>query len=129
MAKDPKATPKGTRSARGKNATKRPRGERWRQLLQVYRMTRQSDRWLPLWMAMAFFGALGVVLLVLTVTNSPIYIAIPVSVLTGFMALLIIFGRRAQKAVFHQVEGQPVAAAGVLQQIDTSGPDRRARLR
>ena len=130
MAKDPKATPKGTRSARGKNATKKvSRGERWRQILQVYRMTRQSDRWLPLWLALAFFGVAGVVLLVLTFTNSPFFLAIPVSVLTGFMALLIIFGRRAQKAVFHQVEGQPVAAASVLQQIDTSGPDRRPRMR
>jgi hypothetical protein len=118
MAKDPKAAPKGTRSARGKKArTKPPRGERWKQMLAAYRITRKRDRWLPLWMALAFFAGLGLVLLVLTLLGGPIYLAIPVAVMAGVLGLMIVFGRRAQKAAFREVEGQPGAAGWVLQGI------------
>ena len=114
MAKDPKATPKGPRSARGKKARPK-RGERWRQLLAAYRITRQRDRRLPLWMVLAFFAGLGLVLLVLTLLGTEIYFAIPAAVLFGVLGMMIIFGRRAQKAAFREVEGQPGAAAWVLQ--------------
>src|SRR5215475_12809833 len=114
MAKDPKATPKGPRSARGKKARPK-RGERWRQLLAAYRITRQRDRRLPLWMVLAFFAGLGLVLLVLTLLGTEVYFAIPAAVLFGVLGMMIIFGRRAQKAAFREVEGQPGAAAWVLQ--------------
>ncbi len=129
MARDPKPTPKGTRSARGKKAKKAPRGERWRQILQAYRLTRHGDKWLPLWLVLTFVGALGVVLVVLILLNGPLFLAIPVSVLTGFMAMMIVFARRVQRTAFRQAEGQPGAAAWALQQIDTTGPDRRPRMR
>jgi Domain of unknown function (DUF4191) len=133
MAKDPTAAPKGTRSARRKNAKAAKQkvrlGERLRQIREVYRITRQSDRSLPLWMALAFFGTLGVVLLVLTLVGSQLYFRIPISVLTGFMALMFVFGRRVQKSAYRRVEGQPGAAAWALQQIDTSGPERRPGVR
>jgi hypothetical protein len=130
MARDPKATQPGKRSARGRTARKKaPRGERWRQILQAYRLTRQGDRWLPFWLALTFFGTAGVVLLALTLLNGRIFIGIPVAVLTGLMAMMIVFARRVQRTAFRQAEGQPGAAAWALQQIDTTGPDRRPRMR
>jgi len=114
MAKDPKATKPARGAAKG-GKTKPPRGERWRQILAAFRITRQRDPWLPLWMALAFFAALGVVLLVFTIVGGPLYLNLPVSVLSGVLGLMIIFGRRAQKAAFREVEGQPGAAAWVMQ--------------
>jgi hypothetical protein len=130
MARDPKPTPKGKRAARGKGAAKKaPRGERLRQFLQAYRLTRQGDRWLPLWLALTFVVVGGVVLLVLTLLKESILISIPVSVLGGLLGLMIVFARRVQRTAYRRVEGQPGAAAWALQQIDTTGPDRRPRMR
>lgn len=125
MAKDPATKPprgkadpkaKGASAAKAKKA-KRPRGERWKQIVQAYKITRQRDRTLPLWMALAFFGSFAVILLILTLVGLPLFISIPMAVLFGVLGLMIIFGRRAQKAAFSQVEGQPGAAGWVLQNM------------
>src|SRR5699024_10362051 len=42
------------------------------------------------------------------------YLFIPIAVMLGVLAALIVFGRRAQASAYHQVEGQPGAAAWVL---------------
>jgi hypothetical protein len=126
MAKDSKADPKaGSKAARsgraGKAAKpKRAKGQRfekWKQIVAAYKITRQRDRTLPLWMALAFFGSFGVILLLETLAGIPIFIAIPTAVLFGVLGLMLIFGRRAQKAAFGQVEGQPGAAYWVLQNM------------
>lgn len=122
MAKDSKADPKAGPKAKGGKAAKPKRAkgqrfEKWKQVAAAYRITRQRDRTLPLWMALAFFGTLGVVLLLLTLVGVPIYLSIPSAVLFGVLGLMIVFGRRAQKAAFGQVEGQPGAAYWVLQNV------------
>lgn len=134
MAKDPKATqpsrgkvdrkgadPKGKAGKAGKapkpKRVKGKRFERWKQVAAAYKITRKRDRTLPLWMALAFFGTFGVLLLLLTLTGIPIYIGIPTAVLFGVLGMMVIFGRRAQKAAFGQVEGQPGAAYWVLQNM------------
>jgi hypothetical protein len=116
MAKDPKATKPARGAAKG-GKTKAPRGERWRQILAAFRITRQRDPRLPLWMLLAFVGAFAVVLLVLTLLSGALYLSLPVSVLAGVMALMVVFGRRAQKAAFREVEGQPGAAGWVIQSM------------
>lgn len=121
MAKDPKATKpaRGATKAAAKGAKgrriRRPRFERSKQIIAAYRITRQRDRRLPLWMLLAFLAAFAVVLLVFTLLGSPIYLAAPVAVLSGLLGLMIIFGRRAQQAAFREVEGQPGAAGWVIQ--------------
>ena len=126
MAKDPATTPRGKADAKGKadpkgkaagatKATKakkpkRPRGERWKQLVQAYKMTYARDKQLPWWMALAFIGTAALIFLLLTLVGLPLFASIPVAVMFGVLGLLIIFGRRAQKAAFSQVEGQPGAA-------------------
>ena len=118
MAKDSKAGPKGKggKAAKPKRA-KGQRFEKWKQVVAAYKITRQRDRVLPLWMALAFFGSFAVILLLLTLFGLPIYLSIPTAVLFGVLAMMIIFGRRAQKAAFGQVEGQPGAAYWVLQNM------------
>ena len=43
------------------------------------------------------------------------FLFIPLAVITGVLAALVIFGRRAQGSAYRQVEGQPGAAAWVLE--------------
>ena len=122
MAKDSKADPKAARSGRAGKAAKPKRAkgqrfEKWKQVVAAYKITRQRDRTLPLWMALAFFGSFGVILLLETLVGIPLFIAIPTAVLFGVLGLMLIFGRRAQKAAFGQVEGQPGAAYWVLQNM------------
>jgi hypothetical protein len=122
MAKDSKADPKAVRPGRAGKAAKPKRAkgqrfEKWKQIVVAYKITRQRDRTLPLWMALAFFAGFGVILLLETLVGIPIFIAVPTAVLFGVLGLMLVFGRRAQKAAFGQVEGQPGAAYWVLQNM------------
>jgi hypothetical protein len=118
MAKDRASAPRGKSDPKAKGGkaakVKAPRGEKWRQLAQAYKLTYQRDRQLPLWMALAFVGAAAVVFLILFLIGIPLFAAIPLAVLFGVLALMLIFGRRAQRAAFSQVDGQPGAAGWVL---------------
>jgi Domain of unknown function (DUF4191) len=118
MAKDPATTPRGKADPKAKGGkpakVKAPRGEKWKQLFQAYKLTYQRDRQLPLWMAVAFVGAAALVFLILFLIGIPLFAAIPLAVVFGVLALMLIFGRRAQRAAFSQVEGQPGAAGWVL---------------
>jgi Domain of unknown function (DUF4191) len=108
-----KADPKAGRAGKAAKA-KAPRGERVRQLIQAYKLTYARDRQLPLWMALAFVGAAAVVFLINFLAGIALFIGIPIAVIFGLLAATFVFGRRAQKAAFNQVEGQPGAAGWVL---------------
>lgn len=127
MAKDPATTPRGktdpktkTKLSRAeKKAAKKkaPRGEKWKQIAQAYKLTYARDKQLPWWMALAFLASAAVIFLIATVIGMPLFISIPLAVLFGVLGLMIIFGRRAQKAAFGQVEGQPGAGGWALQNM------------
>jgi len=80
----------------------------------VWGLTRKSDPRLPVivlgsgLLALAIFVGIGIVL------GHPVYFGI-----LGLMAAMLtgttVFGRRATKSMYSQVEGQPGAAASVLQ--------------
>jgi hypothetical protein len=117
MAKDRATTPRGKADGKGKAAkakAKVPRGQQFKQLIQAYKMTYARDRQLPLWMALAFIGAAAVIFLITLLVGVALFVAIPLAVIFGVLALMLVFGRRAQKAAFGQVEGQPGAAGWVL---------------
>src|SRR5215204_1053937 len=101
MAKDPATKPprgsKGAAAAAGKKGAKAkkakgPRFEKSKQIVAAYKITYQRDRTLPLWMALAFFGAFAVALLVITLLGVPIYFGAVTAVLFGVLALMIVFG-------------------------------------
>jgi hypothetical protein len=115
MAKDRATAPRGKADPKAKAAkAKAPRGERIRQLIQAYKLTYARDRQLPLWMALAFVGAAAVIFLINLLAGIALFIGIPIAVIFGVLAATFVFGRRAQKAAFNQVEGQPGAAGWVL---------------
>lgn len=83
------------------------------QLRGVYRMTRQVDPSVTWWMLLVFAAVLAIALVVGLVTGYPVYwtvIGLPVAVL-GAMFLL---ARKAERAAFRQIEGQPGAAGAAL---------------
>src|SRR5690625_1110442 len=96
-----------------------------RQLVQAFKVTRQRDRFLP-WILLAWFvgvgGVLGALSYIFTMRGTlGIIIAVVFGVLTGVLAALIVFGRRAERAAYAQVEGQVGAAAGPVSEVQTSG--------
>ena len=86
---------------------------RLKQISAAYSMTKQSDPKIGLVLAGVFlvvallFGALGWWLLHPAV-------GVTLGLLTGLTAALIVFGRRAERAAYGQMEGQPGAAVAAL---------------
>ncbi|MFW3170783.1 DUF4191 domain-containing protein [Geodermatophilus sp. CPCC 206100] len=81
---------------------------------QAYSLTRKNDPKLPWIMLIAFVVVAGVIELIGILLGSP-FLFLPIAILLGLLAALVIFGRRAQGSAYRQVEGQPGAAAWVLE--------------
>jgi len=83
------------------------------QIRAAYKMTRQVD---PLvgWVTLATgFVTFAVVLAIGFLVGKPIYSGL-IGLMLALLAATIVFGRRAEKAAYSQVEGQPGAAAAAL---------------
>lgn len=100
-----------------KKKTKDPNKVGWfKQLRQVFSMTRKADPTAVWWMLIAALGVLVVALLIGLWLDQVVYLmvlGVPVALLAG----MIILGRRAERAAFTQIEGKPGAAGAVLQQL------------
>jgi hypothetical protein len=81
---------------------------------QAYKLTRQNDPKLP-WLLLITFVVVAAVVEVVGILFGSPYLFIPLAVLLGLLAALVLFGRRAQGSAYRQVEGQPGAAAWVLE--------------
>ncbi len=88
---------------------------RIKQILQSYQMTKKADPRIGLVLLGTFLLAAlaGFALMLLLVRGSLVF-PIVFGVLTGTLAVMIVFGRRAQRAALAQIEGQPGAAAAAL---------------
>jgi hypothetical protein len=87
---------------------------RIKQIAASYRMTKQSDRKIGLILLATFLvaGALGYLLFMFLPGGW--ILDLLTAVMIGLLAVLVVFGRRAQKAAYSQIEGQPGAAAAAL---------------
>ncbi|MGB3827576.1 MAG: DUF4191 domain-containing protein [Ornithinimicrobium sp.] len=83
------------------------------QMRQVFTMTRKNDPSAVWWMALAFLLVLLLALLLGWAFDQVVYFGI-LGLPTAFLAALIVLSRRAEKAAFHQIEGQPGASGAVL---------------
>ena len=96
---------------------------RIKQFRDTYTMTKKGDPRIGLWLLGSFVvvGALGfVVFFVLLPTGDSLLgkiMAVIGAVLFGTLAALIVFGRRAQRSAYAQMEGQPGAAAAALRML------------
>ena len=89
-------------------------GHQVKMIGQAYSLTRKNDPKLPWILLITFVVVVTVVELVGILLDSP-FVVLPMAVVLGVLAALIIFGRRAQGSAYRQVEGQPGAAAWVLE--------------
>jgi hypothetical protein len=81
---------------------------------QAYSLTRKNDPKLPWIMLICFVAVAAVIELIGILLDSP-FLFLPLALISGGLAALIVFGRRAQGSAYRQVEGQPGAAAWVLE--------------
>ncbi|ASY35315.1 MULTISPECIES: DUF4191 domain-containing protein [unclassified Streptomyces] len=89
---------------------------RLKQIALTYKMTRRVDPRIGLVIGAVGIVAFGVLLAIGFLIGHPVYLGI-FGFLVGVLAMAIIFGRRAERAAFSQMEGQPGAAAAVLDQM------------
>ena len=91
---------------------------RRQQFVATYRMAKQSDPHLGLWLLGTFVvgAAIGFGLFWFLPGGGPIGLLIAVAggLLTGLLLTLVVFGRRAQKSAYRQMEGRPGAAGQAL---------------
>jgi len=101
-----------------KSAKPEKKQGRLRQMAQVYSMTTKTDPRIGLILAGVFVvtAAVAFVLLFFLLPGGLLF-PILTAVLLGLLATLIVFGRRAQKSQYAQIEGQPGAAAAALSQL------------
>jgi hypothetical protein len=86
------------------------------QIRMVGKIVREANpRALPI-MALVALGIIAVFIVAGLLTGLATFL-IPLGVLLGLLAAVIMFGRYAQSAQFAQIEGQPGAAAAVLQTL------------
>jgi hypothetical protein len=89
---------------------------RLKQIVLTYQMTRRVDSKVGLVVAAVGIAIFGVLLAIGYWIGHPVYLGI-LGFLLAFLAMAIVFGRRAETAAFGQMEGQPGAAAAVLENV------------
>jgi hypothetical protein len=89
-----------------------------RQLFQVYKLTAKADKNFVLAGVLAFVGplALGTLIIVLFFRDSVLTILLwsVTTVLTSLLLALTVLSRRAERAAFMRIAGQPGAVAAVI---------------
>jgi hypothetical protein len=95
---------------------------RIQQFRQTYQLTKKTDRWIGLWLIGAFLlvGGLGFAVFYLLLPSNGwlgMVMAVVGALLFGTLASLIIFGRRAQRSAYAQMEGQRGAAGAALRML------------
>src|SRR5271165_6003889 len=111
---------KATKAARAeaKAARKAAAKERRSQLWQAFNIQRQEDKRLLPYMIGAFVLIVGVSVAVGVWSGGFTMVTmIPLGVVLGVLVAFIIFGRRAQRSVYHKAEGQTGAAAWALDNL------------
>ena len=108
------ANPKLDKKGNPKVGRLKKLGANARMIKQAYTLTAKNDPRLPWLLIITFVAVAAVVELIGILLGLPL-VFIPLALLLGALAALIVFGRRAQGSAYRQVEGQPGAAAWVLE--------------
>lgn len=96
--------------------TKPRKPSRTGQIKAAYTMTRKVDPMVGWVTAAAGFVTFAVVLAIGFLVGHPVYVGI-IGLMLAILASTVVFGKRAEKAAFSQVEGQPGAAAAALNML------------
>lgn len=83
------------------------------QIKQTYRMARRVDRWVG-WITLAYMLGVLALAVLLGFLLGPLWMWLIMGLPTSLLAGAVVFGRRAERAAYAQIEGQPGAAAAAL---------------
>lgn len=93
-----------------------PKQSRTGQIRAAYKMTRKVDPMVG-WVTLAAgFLVFAVALAIGFLISHPVYVGI-IGLMLAVLAATVVFGKRAEKAAFAQVDGQPGAAAAALNML------------
>jgi hypothetical protein len=90
---------------------------RLKQIALVYKMTKKTDPRIGLILLGVFLVTAAIAYGVFYLVPGPWPLDLITSILIGVLSALILFGRRAQKSQYAQIQGQTGAAAAVLGQL------------
>ncbi len=94
---------------------------RRRQIVETFKMTRQVDRAVGWWMLLAFlvFGGIGFGLFWILPGSGVIALVMAIvgGLLLGFLGMMIVFSRRAQRAAYSRLDGQVGGGARALSML------------
>ncbi|MFI8346145.1 DUF4191 domain-containing protein [Streptomyces sp. NPDC085596] len=102
--------------ARKETAADAASAGRLKQIALTYKMTQKADKTIGLVLAAVALGIFGVLLVIGFLVGHPYYFGFA-GLLIGLLSAAVVFGRRAERAAFGQMEGKPGAAAAVLDNI------------
>jgi hypothetical protein len=114
-APDAAPAPRGLLRRRPRSGAPKKQG-RLAQLKAVFVMTRRSDRALPWWMLLAFAGPVLAGYLVGLAVGHPWY-ALVLAAPTGVLGATFVLARRAERAAYAQIAGQPGATGAALSSL------------
>lgn len=86
------------------------------QIIEAFKMQRQEDKALVPWLAGTLLGVTAVVFAIGWLLGLQWWL-LPVGVMLGVLAAMILFGRRVQRTVYRKAEGQPGSAAWALDNL------------
>lgn len=105
-----------TEKIEAKEAKKAKKRGFFKQIADVFRMTRKFDPSIVWWMVGAVVAALLVGLIIGLLTGSPVLWTL-MFIPLGLLAAIIIMNKKAEKAAFAQIDGRPGAAGATLSQL------------
>ncbi|WP_418276618.1 DUF4191 domain-containing protein [Isoptericola jiangsuensis] len=104
----------GDPAAASSKKQKKPKKQRWyHQVWSAYKMTKRQDPLVTWIMLAVFLGVLAVALLIGFVTGHPVYASI-VGLPFALLAAMFVLTRKAERAAYTQIEGQPGAVRAAL---------------
>lgn len=89
---------------------------RLKQLGEAYRMTAKVDRWIGLWLVATCLVPFAIILGIGFLVERPILFGL-LGFMIGLTLATVVFGRRAERAAYSQIEGQTGAAAASLNML------------
>ena len=111
---------KSDSSAAGSEGTAPAKTGRIAQIRQTYKVTKANDPrigWILLGLFAAAFAIVIVIGLLLGARGAGLTFWVLLGIMVGLLVVTIVFGRRAERSAYAQIEGQIGAAAAVLQTL------------
>ncbi len=89
---------------------------RLKQIRETYQLTKKTDPRIG-WILLGIVLATTAVFTLIGFLLGMIWFFVPIGLAFGLLIAVIIFGRRAERSAYAQIEGQPGAAAAVLKSL------------